>query len=178
MAEAALERRPESPGALRFLSELRRRAADVEASMALLEKLVASGRGTSFDHNNLVWCSLFMDPIPEQALDHARRAVGAGSSEAALHTLAVVHAELGQTGEALEIFRKLLDSRGQADPEPHDWYIMGRLAEHYGEPELARDMYARVEPDEDEDLDRTSTRHLADRRIAALDSRRAELLGR
>ena len=64
-----------------------------------------------------------------------------------------------------------MDKRDDPAPESADWYVFGRLAEHYGLPEIARSMYKKVEPADPPLEEAISTRRLADIRLKALEER-------
>src|SRR5437870_7955098 len=48
-------------------------------------------------------------------------------SPAALHTLASLQAEQGRTEEARQTLLQAIDRTGLPEPQPHDWYVMGRI---------------------------------------------------
>ena len=81
----------------------------------------------------------------QQALDDALAAVKQTKQEnaACLYTLAAVYAELGKTSEALENLRRAVAIRGDRT-EAADWYVLGRIAEHYGLEEVAAGLYREV----------------------------------
>ncbi len=149
------------------------RVGDVAAALAQERAVVASGKATAGDHNNLAWALLFQPPVEEGALEQARRAVELSRERDAayLHTLATVHAVRGEAAEAMQILRKAVE-RGSAtnQPEPHDWLVMGLIAERYGLPEEAATAYRRVAPPERPDG--LSSHELAARRLKALDAGR------
>ena len=86
---------------------------------------------------------------------------------ASLHTLATVYAELGKVSEARDVLMALLQNRDKGDLESADWYILGRIAEHYDVLDEARGAYKNVEAPEDGSY-AISTKMLADRRLMAL----------
>ena len=120
-------------------------------------------------YNNLAWNFLFTTGVTEKAIEYAQQASGAeGSrSSAALHTLATLYAEVGRSVQAREALLESLEIRGRDEPEAHDWYVLGRIAENYGEMETARDDYKRVTVPEDFPRG-GSTYLLAQKRLAVL----------
>jgi len=84
-----------------------------------------------------------------------------------MHTLATVHAARGEAAEALQVLRKAVEQGSPGNrPEPHDWLVMGLIAERYGLPEEAARAYRRVTPPEQPDG--LSSHELATRRLKAL----------
>jgi tetratricopeptide (TPR) repeat protein len=54
-----------------------------------------------------------------------------------LHTLACLYAEAGKTKEAREVLIQAMDLKELDEPDPDYWYAFGRIAEQYGEKEVA-----------------------------------------
>ena len=61
-----------------------------------------------------------------------------------LHTLGCASAEVGKTKEAREVLVQAMDSLGLDEPDDNYWYAFGRIAEDYGERDVAIADYARV----------------------------------
>ena len=94
-----------------------------------------------------------------------------GESPAYLHTLASVLAEAGNATAAREIILRTLNAANREEPEPSDWYVLGRIAEEYGERAAALDAYRKVRlTPEDADAPQLSCHFLAQRRIAGLET--------
>ena len=106
----------------------------------------------------------------ERAFENGRQAVTLSkfTSYPSLHTLAVLYAEAGKTAEAYQLLLQALEQKEDAAPDSGDWYVFGRLAEHYGMAEVARSYYGRVTPPPSSRSDPISTYELARRRLAAL----------
>ena len=84
-----------------------------------------------------------------------------------LHTLAAVHAVRGEAAEALQVLRRSVERSGGGNlPSPHDWLVVGLVAERYGLVEDAVTAYRRVTPPERPDG--LSSQVLAGRRLKAL----------
>ncbi|MDF3068457.1 MAG: Transglutaminase-like enzyme putative cysteine protease [Polyangiaceae bacterium] len=119
-------------------------------------------------YNAAAWASLFVDPRPRDMRELARLAaeLSERQSYAALHTLASVLLDLGDVSGAQTAFQQLLDL--DASPQLSDGtrYVQGGLAEAYGLPEIAHDLYRSVKPREDGAA--LSSYALAQRRLAAL----------
>jgi tetratricopeptide (TPR) repeat protein len=87
--------------------------------------------------------------VGPQALADALAAVHARGYEnpSCLETLAVVYAELGKSSDAMETLSRSLDIRGGGAPSEAcdaDWYVLGRIAEHYGLEDVAAALYRKV----------------------------------
>ena len=86
-----------------------------------------------------------------------------------MHTLATVLAELGRPEEARQTLLEMFEVDGIEIPRSIDWYIIGRIAEEYGERQTALAAYRKVErPDPSNPL---TTFRLAERRIRILEGK-------
>jgi tetratricopeptide (TPR) repeat protein len=145
------------------------RQGDLDESERVLRRIVESGKAGSFVFNNLAWLALVRGKVDDQAIEHAQRAAALDKYKdpGTLHTLASLYAEQGRTAEAYQLILQALAASSAPRPEPHDWFVFGLLAEHYGLPEAARRYYARVTPPGPGAAESTSTYRLAQRRLAA-----------
>lgn len=147
---------------------------DLTRGAKALRELMGRGLHEAGDLNNLAWLSLFGAGSIEEGLELAQRASsndsGIGGHAALLHTLATLYATAGRPAEARDALLKAVAQRGAMDLESHDWYVIGRIAEAYGVEQVARAAYLRVQSDDDEDGDATSTWRLASGRLEALGS--------
>ena len=78
--------------------------------------------------------------VDDKTVEYGQRAATLSSygASAYLHTLASVYAEMGKTAEAYRLILQSVDARAGGAPTSDDWYVFGRLAEHYGLPDVAR----------------------------------------
>jgi hypothetical protein len=67
----------------------------------------------------------------------------AGSTASVLHTPGCIYAETGKTSEARETLLQAMDAGSLVQPKSNSWYGFGRIAEQYGEREVALTDYAK-----------------------------------
>jgi len=168
LAKSRLARTSDDAMALRELIAVRSAREDFAGVESSGLELIEKGRATELDYNNLAWNGLFTK-ITDKTVEWAQRGAGQPGSRhsAGLHTLAAVYAETGRSVQAREALLESLRVNGLDSPEPHDWYVLGRIAENYGELETAREDYGRVTPPEDQPVG-GSTYQLAAKRLAAI----------
>ncbi|RLE22763.1 MAG: hypothetical protein DRJ08_03630, partial [Acidobacteria bacterium] len=136
---------PDNMGLVRLLIPISSEESDFEDMWHEFHKLESENRLKANDYNTVAWACLFGAGKVEDGMRHARTAVklskGAGGY---LHTLAALYAEAGRCREA----RKTLDACMKADglivPDENDWYVLGRIAEQYGETDSAISAYKKV----------------------------------
>ncbi len=152
LAGDRLTKLPNDPDALRMLAQSALRSGDYSKCESWYRKLIDGTTANAGDYNNAAWNALFIGATKslETALEDARRATALpNSGAAALHTLATLYAETGKTLEARDALLRSMDDAGRDDPAPHDWYVLGRIAEDYGATDAAAAAYHRVEKPKD-----------------------------
>ena len=173
-AEAAAKNRlatsPRSREALHALSRTAARKGDYTAAYAYERRIVTGLTPTETDYNQSAWIALFAGKDLDQAIDDARRASTYRSANGAtyLHTLAALYAETGKSAEARQALLQAIEWRSSDTPDSGDWYVVGRIAENYGEIDAALAAYKRVEKKPPP----LSTFELAERRQAALTAKK------
>lgn len=159
---------PDDPRLVMLEASAAEAAGEADRAIEVIRGLAAGGQAAPWMLNQLAWFLLFVDGATDEALDFATRATTERQelNGAALHTLAVALAEQGRTHEAREVLVLALDQLDSADELPPVWwYVIGRMAEEYALPDVARNAYHRV-PTADGPLE-----------TAVLAGRRLEILG-
>jgi tetratricopeptide (TPR) repeat protein len=144
---------------------------DLEVGRKQEDILRQSGKLEAGDLNNLAWLALVAGKVDERALQTIQEGILQSQSNpnaAFLHTAASIYAEVGKTAEAREVLLQSIDLRGIDEPDGDSWYVLGRIAEDYGEVKAARKMYGRVKKPENPRETLSSTFALAQRRIGQL----------
>jgi tetratricopeptide (TPR) repeat protein len=169
LSDERLARMPKDDDALRALGMAAMHKGDYAASDKYYRQVVDELRPNSGDYNNIAWNALLSGKDLDRALEDARQAMQDGGGSALLHTLASLYAETGKSLEAREALLQSMDDAGRDEPAPHDWYVLGRIAENYGATEAAVAAYKRV--DKPKESVASSTWVLAERRMKALGKR-------
>lgn len=163
-----LKQDPDAVGLHATVAQAEVQLGDFEAAVKAYQKLIDTGRASASSFNSRAWLAPFRGNVTDEDLGHALRAAQMSNfaSTPELHTLATIYAEIGKPSEAMQTLKKLLELRPKGQPEEVDWYVVGRIAETYGLPDAARAAYERVT--KPEHISRTSTYHLAQRRLKAM----------
>jgi len=97
------------------------------------------------DKNQVAWYALFTGKVSGEDVEIALAAAQPDQNNAnVLDTLGCVYAEVGRTKEAREVLVHAMDLGNLDEPNDAFWYAFGRVAEQYGETEVARVDYERV----------------------------------
>ncbi len=118
---------------------------DYRTGHALSQKLVDEGKAEAADLNGLAWDTLFFDHEGGPDIEAAIKASQLGQNNShILHTLGSLYAEAGKTKEGREVLIQAMDLDQLDEPTSDYWYAFGRIAEQFGEIEVARADYAKV----------------------------------
>lgn len=174
LARARLAARKDELAARRALAVVLVQEGRYEEAYRAYRDVADDPRAEGSDYNELAWSSLYFDRPGGPDLESAQHAVQVVErSFPALHTLACVYAELGRTKEAREVLLRALEVSGSEEPDGSSMYALGRIAEQYGEDEVALADYAKVTPPDDTAHIEGSTYKLARDRVAGLKARMA-----
>jgi tetratricopeptide (TPR) repeat protein len=143
---------------------------DYESAHRLEGELVAKGKAESSDLNGFAWHALFTGKVSQEDLDTAIKAaqLNQGNNAPALHTLGCIYAEMGKTKEAREVLIQAMDQLFLDEPNDAYWYAFGRIAEQYGEKEVAAEDYAKLKRPKIEEQIQGSSYALAQLRLQAM----------
>jgi|HubBroStandDraft_1064217.scaffolds.fasta_scaffold00030_14 predicted Zn-dependent protease len=159
---AHLARIPDDLPAIRTSAQLAEGKGDFAQARSILRPLIDNNRAEMYDFNEYTWNALFIGQVSEEDVSLLQRAIAkkSNSNFAEIHTLACLYAEIGKTKEARELLLRAMDSGGFEEPNESIWYGFGRIAEDYGLPQVALNLYERVGKTPEADFP-TSTYNLA-----------------
>jgi predicted Zn-dependent protease len=133
------------------------------------QKLIDQGKENASLLNSSAWFALFTGKVEEADIAMAIKATQLAKDNAAiLHTLACLYAEAGKTKEAHDMLLRGMDELNLDEPNEDYWYAFGRIAEQYGEREIAIADYRKLEKPKEPLSIPTSTYRLAQMRLKAL----------
>jgi tetratricopeptide (TPR) repeat protein len=146
LAQDRLKRMPDDIDAMRALVHSATAREDYALAHERGRSIAEAGKAETSDLNGLAWLSLFTGKVTVGDVESAVKAArtSQNSDAAILHTLGCVYAETGKTKEAREVLIQGMDLLSLDEPNPIYWYAFGRIAEQYGEREIATADYARV----------------------------------
>lgn len=145
---------------------------DYARAYELGRQLVEDGKAEGQDLNGAAWNALFTGKVSQQDLEAATKSaqVTQNSSAGILHTLGCVYAEMGKTKEAREVLVQAMGLLGMDELDANYWYGFGRIAEQYGETEVASADYEKAKKPKDDLQVPGSSYSLAQKRLAAMKS--------
>ena len=139
------------------------------AARGWAQKLADLGKEDAMLLNNETWYALFSGKVEQADIAKAIRATEMQKdSPAILHTLACLYAEVGNTKDAREVLLRAMDDWNLDEPNDEVWYVLGRIAEQYGEREIAIADYRKLEKPKEPLAVHTSTWRLAQIRLKAM----------
>jgi len=116
------------------------------AARGWAQKLADLGKEDAGLLNNIAWYALFTGKVTDGDV-----AAGIKSTQLAkdnphiLHTLACLYAETGKAKEARDLLLRSMDELNLDQPDDDYWYAFGRIAEQFGEREIAISDYKKLE---------------------------------
>ena len=169
LAADRLKRIPGDLDAMRALAYSAMDHGDYVRTHALNQNIIDEGKAQPDDLNGIAWISLFTPRVDPSDVEAALKATQLSNNNASFsHTLGCVYAEVGKTKEAREVLVHSMDLLKLDEPDPNYWYAFGRIAEQYGEREVAITDYNRVTKPKTPIEIHDSTYRLAQLRLQAL----------
>lgn len=146
LAAERLKTTPDDLDAMRSLVLNAIARQDLRAAYEGDQRIIQSGRAEASDYNNAAWQTLFFDRDGGPDVDAAIKASQMSpNTPYILHTLGCIYAELGKVKEARDVLLQGMDLQDLDEPDSSYWYAFGRVAEQYGEGEIALADYGRVD---------------------------------
>jgi tetratricopeptide (TPR) repeat protein len=166
LADARLKLLENDSDALQMKIQIDANRGDFAAARDLSKKLADLGKEDAMLLNNEAWYSLFTGKVDQDDIAKAIRATEMEKeAPGILHTLAALYAEAGNTKDAREVLLRAMDDWNLDEPNDEVWYVLGRIAEQYGEREIAIADYHRLKKPKDVITLPTSTWQLAQMRL-------------
>lgn len=169
LAQDRLKRLPDDVDAYVALAMLAQARDDYPSAIAFEQKIQAAGKADASTLNGIAWISLFTVKVTDADVQTAiRSSQMSPNTWYILHTLGCLYAEVGKTREARDVFLQAMDLDSLDEPNLQFWYGFGRIAEQFGERDLAATDYNKVTaPKSAADIP-GSTYLLAQRRLKVL----------
>jgi Flp pilus assembly protein TadD len=132
--------------ALRMKMQIESNRGDFAAARAAGRKMADLGKDDAEVWNEIGWFALFTGKVEDADIAAAIKATQlARDNPHILHTLACLYAETGKTKEARDLLLRSMDDLSLDEPNDDYWYAFGRIAEQYGERDIAIADYRRLE---------------------------------
>ncbi len=139
------------------------------AARAWIQKLIDQGKGDASLLNSMAWFALYTGKVDQADVATATKATQMDqNSPAILHTTACIYAEMGKTKEAHDLLLRAMDELNLDEPDDDYWYAFGRIAEQYGERDVAISDYRKLAKPKEEMAIPTSSYQLAQNRLKAM----------
>ena len=155
--------------ALLMTMQIEANLGDFAAARGWAQKLVDQGKENAEILNDIAWYALFTGKVEASDLSTAIRSTEMSKDNPhILHTLACLYADTGKTKEARDLLLRSMDDLNLDEPNDDYWYAWGRIAEQYGEREIAIADYRKLEKPKEILAVPTSSYTLAQTRLKAL----------
>ena len=169
LSQQRLKRIPDDVDAMRMFVMTAIIREDYRAAYDLGQKLVEAGKAEAGDLNGLAWGTLFFKRAEGPDIETAIKATQLDQNNAhILHTLGCLYAEVGKTKDAREVLIQAMDIQNLDEPDTDFWYAFGRIAEQYGERDVAIADYAKVTKPKEAIRTPDSSYRLAQNRLKVL----------
>jgi tetratricopeptide (TPR) repeat protein len=117
-----------------------------DAARTWLHKLTDLGKQDAEVLNEDAWLALYTGHVDDKDLATGIKATQlAKDNPHILHTLACLYAETGKTKEARDLLIRSMDELNLDEPNDDYWFAFGRIAEQYGERDIAIADYRKLQ---------------------------------
>ena len=155
--------------ALMMKMETEANRGNFAAARGWAQKMVDQGKENAGILNDIAWYALFTGKVVQADIDTAIKSTQMSKDNAhILHTLACLYAETGKAKEAHDLLLRSMDELNLDEPNDDYWYALGRIAEQYGEREIAVADYRKLEKPKEPLAVPTSSYRLAQMRLKAI----------
>jgi tetratricopeptide (TPR) repeat protein len=167
LARERLEMLANDRTAVRRLASYAEKAGNLEQAETWYRQLADTGKASAGDLNNLAWLGLFRKPVPAESLSLAEQAVAMtnGKNLNYLHTLSALYADSGRNEEARETLLKMIELESGKALGPSHWYVLGSIAQNYGEAGAAREAFEKASENPGKEINPISVQALARKRL-------------
>ncbi|MGC1421882.1 MAG: hypothetical protein WA815_06000, partial [Terracidiphilus sp.] len=171
LADARLKLLDGDADALQAKVQIEASRANYVAARGWIQKLIDQGKENASLLNSMAWFALYTGKTDQADVATAIKATQMDrDNPAILHTLACVYAETGKTKEAHDLLLRAMDELNLDAPDDDYWYAFGRIAEQYGERDVAISDYRKLEKPKDAMMISTSSYLLAQNRTKAIET--------
>jgi Flp pilus assembly protein TadD len=169
LADARLKLLDGDSDAMQAKVQIEANRANYVIARKWIQKLIDQGKGNAGLLNSMAWFALYTGKVDQADVATAVKAAQMDqNSPAILHTLACVYAETGKTKEAHDLLLRAMDDLNLDEPDDDYWYAFGRIAEQYGERDVAISDYAKLTKPKNAIAIPTSSYQLAQNRTKAM----------
>jgi tetratricopeptide (TPR) repeat protein/transglutaminase-like putative cysteine protease len=169
LADQRLKLLENDDDALRMKMEIETSRGNYAAARALGQMLVDQGKENAELLNIIAWYALFTGKVEDADVAAAIKATQLSKDNAhILHTLACLYAETGKPREARDLLLRAMDELNIDEPTDDYWYAFGRIAEQYGERDIAIADYRKLQKPKEILAIPTSSYRLAQTRLKVL----------
>ena len=169
LADDRLKLLENDPDALRSKTQIETARGNYAAARVWLQKLSDLGREDAEVLNENAWLALYTGKIDDKDIAAGIKATQLSKDNPhILHTLACLYAEAGKTKEARDLLLRSMDELNLDEPNDDYWYALGRIAEQYGERDVAIADYRKLEKPKHVLEVPTSSYELAQMRLKAM----------
>jgi tetratricopeptide (TPR) repeat protein len=169
LADQRLKQLDGDQDALMMKMEAEANRGNFAAARGWAQKIVDQGKQNAGILNDIAWYALFTGKVVQADIDTAIKSTQMAKDNAhILHTLACLYAEVGKAKEAHDLLLRSMDELNLDEPNDDYWYALGRIAEQYGEREIALADYHKLETPKEPLAVPTSSYRLAQMRLKAL----------